>query len=154
MNLNDQSPVTALQITACVLRIAHSEGLTVFPFSGGFFLYDLPFCRYKALKSPTLFSNFSMTRRTGLPDAFHSLVPNNNFHCQTPLKNAKFDLIGSENCQLAKLVSNRDWLFVAVLQATSCILAILSSYNCLTAYICRRFILTTAFIVHVIFGAV
>jgi len=36
------------------------------------------------------------TLRTWLPDAFHLLVPNDNFHCQTRLKNAKFDLFGSE----------------------------------------------------------
>jgi len=39
----------------------------------------------------------SMTLRTRLPNAFHHLVPNDNFHCQTPLKNAKFYLFGSEN---------------------------------------------------------
>jgi len=57
------------------------------------FLYDLRFFRYKALKSPTL---FSMTLRTQLLDAFHHLVPNDNFHCQTPLKNAEFDLFSSK----------------------------------------------------------
>jgi len=53
-------------------------------------------------------TNFSMTLRTRLPDAFHhlGLVPNDNFYCQTPLKNAKFDLFGSEKCQLANLVAN------------------------------------------------
>jgi len=50
----------------------------------------------------------SMTLRIRLPDAFYHLVPNDNFHCQTPLKNAKFDLFGSEKCQLANLVENRD----------------------------------------------
>jgi len=39
----------------------------------------------------------SITLRTRLPDAFRHLVPDNNFHCQTPVKNAKFDLFGSEN---------------------------------------------------------
>jgi len=34
---------------------------------------------------------------TWLPDAFHHLVPNDNFHYQTPLKNARFDLFGNEN---------------------------------------------------------
>ena len=50
----------------------------------------------------------SMAIRTRLPDAFHhlGLVPNDNFYCQTPLKNAKFDLFGSEKCQLANLVAN------------------------------------------------
>jgi len=36
-----------------------------------------------------------VTFRTQLPDAFHHLVPDDNFHCQTPLKKAKFDLFGS-----------------------------------------------------------
>jgi len=62
------------------------------------FLYELPFRRYKVFKSSTLISKL----RTRLPDAFHYLVSNNNFHCDSPLKNAKFDLFGSENasCQI------------------------------------------------------
>jgi len=44
-----------------------------------------------------------------------------NFHRQTPLKNAKFDLFGSAECQLADVVVNRDWLIMTVLQATACI---------------------------------
>jgi len=71
------------------------------------FLYDLSFCRYKALKSPTTFSKFRLTLRTRLPDTFHHLVPD-DFHCQAPLKNATCDLFGSEKCQLANLVENRD----------------------------------------------
>jgi len=67
----------------------------------------VPFCRYKALKSPTL---FSMTLRTRLPDAFHHLAQTINY--QTHFKNAKFDLGDSEKCQLANLVANRDWLIV------------------------------------------
>jgi len=63
----------------------------------------------------------SMTLRTRLPNAFHHLVPNDNFHCQTPLKNAKFDLFDSEKCQLANLVANTDWITVTVVQATACI---------------------------------
>jgi len=49
----------------------------------------------------------------------HHLVPNENFHCQTPLKNAEFDLFGfgSEKSQLAYLGANADWLIVTVLQA-------------------------------------
>jgi len=49
-----------------------------------------------------------MTKRTRLPDAFQLLVPNDNF----PLKNAKFDLFGSENAswKVETLVVNRDWL--------------------------------------------
>jgi len=31
--------------------------------------------------------------RTRLPDAFHYLVSNDNFHCETSLKNAIFDLL-------------------------------------------------------------
>jgi len=38
-----------------------------------------------------------MTLRTRLPDAFHYLESNDNFHCQSSLKNAKFDLFGSDN---------------------------------------------------------
>jgi len=63
----------------------------------------------------------SMALRTWLPGAFHHLVPNDNFHCQTPLKNAKFDLFGSDKCQLANLVAKRGWLIVTVVQATTCI---------------------------------
>jgi len=58
----------------------------------------------------------SMTLRTRLPDAFHHLLPNDNFHCQTPLKNAKFDLFGSAECQLADVVVNRDWRTMTVLR--------------------------------------
>jgi len=56
-----------------------------------------------------------MTLRTQVLFAFHHLVPNDNFHYQTPLKDAKFDLhvFGSEKCQLANLVVNRDWLTVS-----------------------------------------
>jgi len=71
----------------------------------------LPFCCYKALKLPTYFRNL-MTLRTRLTDGFHHLVPKDNFHYQTPLNNAKFDLFGSERCQLANLVVNRDWLIM------------------------------------------
>jgi len=63
----------------------------------------------------------SITLRTRLPDAFHHLVPNKNFHCQKLLKNVKFDSLDSNKCQLANLVANRDWLIVTVLQATACI---------------------------------
>jgi len=57
-----------------------------------------------------------MALRTLLPDAFHHLVLNDNFHWHTPFKNTKFDLFGSEKCQL---VVNRDWLIVIVQQATA-----------------------------------
>jgi len=113
--------VTELQITACVFGPTYAfhliaEGLAMFPFCGNF-LYNLPFWSYKTLNSPAL---FSMTLRTRLSDAFHHLVTNDNVHCQTPLKNAKFDLFGNEECLLANLVANRDWLIVTVLQATAC----------------------------------
>jgi len=61
----------------------------------------------------------SMTLRTRLPDAFHHLVPNDNFPCQMPSKNAKFNLFGSEKSQLANLLANRDRLTVAVLLAAA-----------------------------------
>jgi len=35
---------------------------------------------------------------------FYHVEPNDNFHCQTPLKKPKFDLFVSEKCQLANLV--------------------------------------------------
>jgi len=61
------------------------EGLTVCPFSGSLFvlLTVLPLQDFE-VTHPIL--NFSMTLLARLPDAFHHLVPNNNFHCQTPLK--------------------------------------------------------------------
>ena len=110
MNLNERSPVTELQVTACVFCSNYAfhliaEGLTMWPFSLEVFLYDLLFCRYKALKSSTI---FSMSLRTRVSDAFHNLVPNDDFHCQTPLKNAKYDVFGSVKCQLANLIANRD----------------------------------------------
>jgi len=53
----------------------------------------------KLLNHLPYFRNFDdvTNLRTQLPDAFHLLVPQDNFRCQTPLKNAKFDLFGSEN---------------------------------------------------------
>jgi len=41
----------------------------------------------------------SMMVPTRLPDAFHHFMTNDNFHCQTPLRKAKFDLglFASEN---------------------------------------------------------
>jgi len=59
-----------------------------------------------------------MRLRKGLPGAFHHLVPNDNFHCHMPLKNAKFDLFGCEKSHLATLFANRDWLIVTIIQAT------------------------------------
>ena len=88
MNLNDRSLLTQLQVTVCIFRLNYAlhltvEGLVVCTFSEGFRMN----CR---------FFEISMLR-TRLPDAFH-LVQNDNCHCQTlsTLKNAKFDLFGSE----------------------------------------------------------
>ena len=82
-----------------------------------------------------------MTLQTELPDAFFQLMPNDNFYCQTPLKNATFDLFYSEKCQLS-------WQIVTVLRATACILGqILNNYTGITTYICRWFISTTGFLV-------
>ena len=50
------------------------------------------FVRLTVLPLHPIFDKF----RTRLPDAFHHCMPNDNFHCETPLKNAKFDLLGSE----------------------------------------------------------
>jgi len=73
MNVNERSPMK--EFTACDFGSTYAfhliaEGLTVRRFSG-IILPDLPFCRYKALRPPTL---FSMTLRIRLPDAFHHLV--------------------------------------------------------------------------------
>ena len=77
-----------LQVTVCIFRLNYAlhltvKGLMVCTFSEGFRMN----CR---------FFEISMLR-TRLPDAFH-LVQNDNCHCQTlsTLKNAKFDLFGSE----------------------------------------------------------
>jgi len=42
------------------------------------------------------FRNFDAVTNT-VPDAFRYLASNDNFHCQMPFKNPKFDLFGSEN---------------------------------------------------------
>ena len=57
-----------------------------------------------------------MTLRTALPEAFRYLLPNDDFHCQTPLKNVTFDLFCSEKWQLATGVANRNWLIVTALR--------------------------------------
>jgi len=41
--------------------------------------------------------------RTQFLDGFRQLVPNDKFHCQTPLKNSKFDSFGSEKSHVANL---------------------------------------------------
>jgi len=61
-----------------------------------------------------------MKLRTRLPDAFHNLMSNDNFHCKTPLKNAKFDILGSEKRHFANLIGNIDWLIMTVLRAIAC----------------------------------
>jgi len=68
------------------------------------------------------------------------------FYKRSP-KNAKCDSFRSEKCQLANLVANRDWLTA---RQTGCCVhfpVILSNYNGTTAYICRRFVPTTAFLI-------
>jgi len=61
VNDNERSLVTEQQVTACVFSSIYAFHLIV----GGLMvcfllslLYDLLFCRYEALKSPTLFSKF------------------------------------------------------------------------------------------------
>ena len=44
---------------------------------------------------------------------------NFNFHCHMPLKNAKFNLFGSENTSWQIMVANTDWLLVTVIQAAA-----------------------------------
>jgi len=85
---------------------------------------------------------------TRFPDAFQHLVPNDNFHCQTPLKRQIWLIwqwrmpVGKSGCEyrLANCGSptGYDMHFPAIL----------SNYNDMTAYICRRFIPTTAFLVN------
>jgi len=89
-----------------------------------------------------------MTFLTRLPYAFYHLVPSDNFYCQTPLKNAKFDLFGSKKCQLANLFANRDWLIVTFLYKLRHAFSGNSKQlqRHMTANICRRFIPTRAFL--------
>ena len=50
-----------------------------------------------------LLQGFEVTRpvfdddRTRLPDSFHHLVPNDNFHCQTPLETPILTYLAVEN---------------------------------------------------------
>ena len=93
--------MTELQVTACVFGSNYAFHLTAegLAASGAFFLCRF-FVRFAVLPFPL--QGFEVTHsifdkfRTRLPDTFHHLVPSDNFHCQTPLKNAKFDLFGSE----------------------------------------------------------
>ena len=86
----------------------------------------------------------SMTLRTWSPDAFRHVVPNGNFHCQRPLENAKFNMsvkmsVGKSGCEYR--LANCDSPTGYGMHFS----AVLSNYNAITAYICRRFIPTTAF---------
>jgi len=90
-----------------------------------------------------------MTLRTRLPDAFRHLVPNDTFHCRTPLKNAKSDLFGSEKMLVGE--SGCEYRLVNCDSPAGYGMhfpAVISNYNGMTAYICRRFIPTIAFLVH------
>jgi len=71
------------------------EAIAVRPFSGGFVRLTVSPLQGFEVTYPIF--EISMTLRTRLPAAFHHLVPNDNFHCQTPLKNATFYIFGSEN---------------------------------------------------------
>ena len=100
MNLNDRSPVIQLQITISVFRLNYAfhlivEGLMVCTFSGVFCM-NYRFVVTRLLNHQPNIRNFDEVSNT-VADAFHHLVPNDNFHCQTHLKNAKFDLLGDEN---------------------------------------------------------
>jgi len=64
-----------------------------------------------------------------------------------PLKNVKLDLFGSEKCKLANLIATRDWVIMTVLWSRHAFPAVLSNYNGMPAYICRRFMPTTGFLV-------
>ena len=104
MNVSERSPVTQLHVTAGVLSSNYAfhliaEGRLVCPFCRGF-LYDLPFY---------CLQGFEVTHPddvANMPDAFHHLASNDNFHYQAPLQTAKFDLFRSEKCHLANLVVN------------------------------------------------
>jgi len=48
-----------------------------------------------------------MMLRKRLPGTFHQVLPNDNFLCQTPLKNDELDLFGIEKCHLA--LKNAIW---------------------------------------------
>jgi len=96
--------VTELQLTACVFGSTSAfhliaEGLTVCLFSGDFVrLTVLPLQVFEVSLTHPIFNKL----RPRLPNAFHYLVPNDNLHCQTPLKNAKFDLFRSEKMPVGK----------------------------------------------------
>jgi len=100
VNLNDRSTVTQLQVTIFVFRLNYAfhliaEGLTVCIFSVGFCM-SYRFAVTKLLSHVPYFRNFDDVTNT-VARCFHHLVPSENFHCDTPLKNAKFDLFGSKN---------------------------------------------------------
>jgi len=82
-----------------------------------------------------------------LPDAFYHLVTNDNVHCQTPLKTPNVTYLA------VKDASWKIWLRIVDYSCDSPtgdsvhFPAVLSNYNGMTAYICREFIPTTAFLV-------
>jgi len=130
------SLVTGLQVTACVFGSPYAfhliaEGLTVCSLSVSS-LYDLPFCRYKALKWPTLFLIF--------------------WWCWEHVSQMLF----TTYCQTIIFTAKRLWKFGCEYRSanynspTRCGVhfpTILSNYNGTTAYICRLFVLTMAFLV-------
>ena len=109
-----------LQVTACVFGSTIciyliAEGLTMCPFSWSFFVQLIVLLLQGFGETHPIFK-ISMTLTIQMPDAFHHFVSSDNFHCQMPLKNAKFDFdFGSEKCQLANLVANGGWLIVTVM---------------------------------------
>jgi len=94
VNIYKHSPVTELQVMACIFGSTYAfylivEGLMMCPFSQGFFCTTY---------------RFAVTRFWSHLPYFRwiceHLVPNDNFHCQTPVKNAKFDLLAVKNASL------------------------------------------------------
>jgi len=89
MNLNDRSPVTQPQITVSVLFELYSPSYS--GRSGGVHFLRSFFCM-----------NYSFTVTRLLNHLHHfwifdGVTNTDYFHCQTPLKNAKFELFNSEN---------------------------------------------------------
>jgi len=107
VNITDRSTMTELQITACVFGSIYafhksnrkhmpwyySEGSNSVPFCGSFFfVYDLAFCRYKALKSPISYfrrrcESFDMSSAHAVARCSSPLTAKcDDFHCQTVRK--------------------------------------------------------------------
>jgi len=80
--------------------------------------------------------------QTRLPDAFHHLVPNDNFHCQTPLKTPNL-AVKNAIWQIWLRMANCDSPTGYGMRFS----VVLSNYNGMTVYICRQFIPTTVFLV-------